>query len=129
MPERPLSPHVWHYRWAYTMTLSILHRITGLALTLALVGLVLWLVAIGLGPARYVAFLPWLTSWPAMVLYGLAIIALVYHFCNGLRHLAWDVGSGYERHVARTSGWVVVTVAIVAALVCLYFLARHGAGS
>jgi len=128
MSERPLSPHVWHYRWAYTMTLSILHRVTGVALSLALIGLVLWLVAIGLGPARYAAWMPWLTSWPAMVLYALAIVALVYHFCNGLRHLAWDVGWGFERRAARTSGGVVVIAAIVASLVCLYLLARHGVG-
>ena len=128
MPERPLSPHVWHYHWAYTMTLSILHRVTGLALSLALIGLTLWLIAIGSGPARYVAWLPWLTCWPAMVLYGLAIVALVYHFFNGLRHLAWDAGWGYERRVARSSAWVVVIATIVGALVCLYLLARHGAG-
>ena len=128
MPERPLSPHLTVYRWAYTMTLSILHRATGIALSLALIGLTLWLVAIALGPATYVAWIPWLTSWPAMVLYALAIIALVYHFCNGLRHLAWDAGWGYERRAAHTSGWVVVIVAIVASLVCLYFLVRQGVG-
>ena len=126
MPERPLSPHISVYRWAYTMTLSILHRATGIALSLALIALVLWLVAIGLGPASYTAWVPWLASWPAMALYGLAIIALVYHFCNGLRHLAWDLGFGYERRDARTSAWVVIVASIVGALVCLYFLVRHG---
>jgi succinate dehydrogenase / fumarate reductase cytochrome b subunit len=110
------------------MTLSILHRASGVALSLALIGLVLWLVAIGLGPGDYAAWVPWLSSWPAMVLYALAIVALVYHFCNGLRHLAWDAGWGYERRAARTSGWVVVIVAIVGSLVCLYFLVRHGVG-
>lgn len=126
MPERPLSPHISVYRWAYTMTLSILHRATGLALSLALIALVLWLVAIGLGPASYTAWVPWLASWPAMVLYALAIIALIYHFCNGLRHLAWDLGFGYERRDARTSAWVVIVATVVGALVCLYFLIRHG---
>jgi succinate dehydrogenase / fumarate reductase cytochrome b subunit len=61
-----------------------------------------------------------------MVLYALAIIALVYHFCNGLRHLAWDLGWGYERREARTSAWVVIIATVVASLVCLYFLIRHG---
>jgi succinate dehydrogenase / fumarate reductase cytochrome b subunit len=126
MPERPLSPHLTVYRWAYTMTLSILHRATGIALSLALIGLVLWLVAIGLGPARYTAWVPWLTSWPAMVIFALAIIALVFHFCNGLRHLAWDLGWGYERRAARSSAWVVICATVVASAVCLYFLIRHG---
>jgi succinate dehydrogenase / fumarate reductase, cytochrome b subunit len=126
MPERPVSPHFTVYRWAYTMTLSILHRATGLALSLALIGLVLWLVAIGLGPAHYAAWVPWLTSWPAMLVFGLAIVALVYHFCNGLRHLAWDVGWGFERHAARRSAWVVIVATVVGSVVCLYFLLRHG---
>jgi succinate dehydrogenase / fumarate reductase cytochrome b subunit len=126
MPERPLSPHVFLYRWAYTMTLSILHRATGIALSLALIGLVLWLIAIGLGPASYAAWAPWLSSWPAMLIFAVAIIALVYHFCNGLRHLAWDLGWGYERRDARTSAWVVIVATAVGSAVCLYFLIRHG---
>ena len=129
MPERPLSPHVLHYRWAYTMTLSILHRVTGMALAVALIGFVLWLVAIASGPAGYTAWLPWLTSWPARVVYALAIVALIFHFCNGLRHLAWDMGWGYERPQARASAWVVVIAAVVASAVCLYLLVRHGVQS
>jgi succinate dehydrogenase / fumarate reductase cytochrome b subunit len=108
------------------MTLSILHRATGIALSLSLIGLVIWLVAIGLGPASYTAWVPWLTSWPAMVIFAVAIVALVYHFCNGLRHLAWDMGWGYERPTARASAWVVIVATVVGSAVCLYFLVRHG---
>jgi succinate dehydrogenase / fumarate reductase cytochrome b subunit len=127
MAERPLSPHISVYRWAYTMTLSILHRATGLALSLALIGLTLWLIAIALGPAQYAAWIPWLASWPAMLLYALAIVALVFHFCNGLRHLAWDLGFGYERREARASGWTVIVATVLGSALCLYFLIRHGA--
>lgn len=127
MAERPLSPHISVYRWAYTMTLSILHRATGLALSLALIGLTLWLIAIALGPAQYAAWIPWLASWPAMLLYALAIVALVFHFCNGLRHLAWDLGFGYERREARATGWAVIVVTVLGSALCLYFLIRHGA--
>ena len=55
MAERPLSPHITVYRWAYTMTLSILHRVTGVALALALLGLVAWLVSASLGADAYAA--------------------------------------------------------------------------
>lgn len=127
MPQRPLSPHVFVYRWAYTMTLSILHRLTGLALSVALIGFVLWLIAISLGPAGYAAWVPWLACWPAMVLYAIAAVALVYHFCNGLRHLLWDLGVGFERREARSSAWLVVIATILVSAVCLYFIARHGA--
>ncbi|HTW73603.1 MAG TPA: succinate dehydrogenase, cytochrome b556 subunit [Steroidobacteraceae bacterium] len=125
MAERPLSPHFTVYRWAYTMTLSILHRVSGLALSLALVGFVLWLAAISLGPAAYDGLAPLLHSLPVRVLIALAIIALIYHFCNGLRHLAWDMGWGFELRQARASAVVVVIAAILGCLVCLYFLFRH----
>lgn len=128
MAERPLSPHFTVYRWAYTMTLSILHRVSGLALSLALVGFVLWLVAISLGPATYDGLAPALQSWPARVLIAVAIIALLYHFCNGLRHLAWDMGWGFELRQARASAAVVVIAVIVACIACLFFLFRHAAG-
>jgi succinate dehydrogenase / fumarate reductase cytochrome b subunit len=128
MEQRPLSPFLV-YRWAYTMTLSILHRVTGLALTLALMVLVGWLVSVSLGPAAYATLLPSLQSWPVQGLIALAVIALIYHFCNGLRHLAWDMGWGFERPQARASGAAVVIVTVIASAVCLYFLFHHGSGA
>ena len=129
MAERPLSPHISVYRWAYTMTLSILHRATGITLSLALIGLVLWLVAIGLGPARYASWMPLLGSWPALLLFAVAIVAIIYHFCNGIRHLIWDLGFGYERHEARASAWVVIIATILGSALALYFLLHRGGDS
>ena len=129
MAERPLSPHISVYRWAYTMTLSILHRATGIKLSLALIGLVLWLVAIGLGPARYASWMPLLDSWPALLLFAVAIVAIIYHFCNGIRHLIWDLGFGYERHEARASAWVVIIATILGSALALYFLLHRGGDS
>lgn len=111
------------------MTLSFLHRISGLALTLALLVLVGWLLSASLGSDAYGALLPALQSWPVQLLIALAIIALVYHFCNGLRHLAWDMGWGFERPQARASGVVVVIVTLIASAICIYFLLRHGQGA
>lgn|ERR1700686_4006198 len=129
MAERPLSPHITVYRWAYTMALSTLHRITGVALAVALLGFVLWLVSASLGAEAYAAILPLLVSMPCKILLALAVAALIYHFCNGLRHLAWDMGWGFERADARRSAALVVVATVIAAAVCIYFIFRLGAGA
>ena len=128
MAERPLSPHITVYRWAYTMTLSILHRISGVALAVALLGFVLWLVSASLGADAYARILPLLIGVPAKLLMALAVAALIYHFCNGLRHLAWDLGWGFERADARRSAALVIAASLIAAAVCIYLIFRPGAG-
>jgi succinate dehydrogenase / fumarate reductase, cytochrome b subunit len=124
MEPRPLSPFLV-YRWAYTMTLSFLHRISGVALSVALLALVGWLLSASLGQSAYATLLPVLRSWPLQLLIALAVLALIYHFCNGLRHLAWDAGWGFERSQARASGALVVLVTLLAGALCLYLLFRH----
>jgi len=127
MAERPLSPHLTVYRWAYTMTLSVLHRVTGVALAASLLGLVVWLVGASLGADAYAALLPLVISLPAKLLLSLAVTALIYHFCNGLRHLAWDLGWGYERADARRSAALVVALTVIGAALCIYLMFRPGA--
>jgi succinate dehydrogenase cytochrome b subunit len=127
-PERPLSPYVTVYKWAYTMTLSILHRISGIALFGALIGLVYWLLALAAGPGVYARAIGVLGAVPSKLLIAVALLALCYHFCNGLRHLAWDVGWGFERAQARRSAVVVVVVALLAAVACVFAL-FSGAGA
>jgi succinate dehydrogenase / fumarate reductase, cytochrome b subunit len=129
MVERPLSPHVTLYHWGYTMTLSILHRASGIALFLALIGLVYWLMAAAAGPLSYARAMVTLASAPCKGLIAIALLALCYHFCNGLRHLAWDCGWGFERAQARRSALIVVVAALLAALLCVYYLFRTGAGT
>jgi succinate dehydrogenase / fumarate reductase, cytochrome b subunit len=129
MAERPLSPHITVYRWAYTMTLSILHRVTGVALAVTLLGLVVWLVGASIGADAYAALLPLLISLPSKLLIALAVAALIFHFCNGLRHLAWDLGWGFERADARRSAALVVVATLIAAAVCIYFIFRPGQGA
>jgi succinate dehydrogenase / fumarate reductase, cytochrome b subunit len=110
--ERPLSPFM-HYRWQYTNTLSILHRLTGLFLAFGLIALVYWLVALAGGPEPY-------ADAEAVLSTPLATLALIawslsffYHFLNGIRHLFWDAGHGFELKVARQSGWAAFIGAIV----------------
>jgi succinate dehydrogenase / fumarate reductase cytochrome b subunit len=110
--ERPLSPHLQVYRFAYTMALSILHRATGIALSAGLLLLAWWLVAAAAGEEAYALVLSCLGSLPGrLVLLG-ASFAFFYHLCAGLRHLAWDLGYGFEKSTARRSGAAVVIGAV-----------------
>jgi len=129
MPERPLSPHLGVYHFGYTMSLSILHRVAGVALSIALLSLTGWLMAAASGPRAYAQAASVLRTWPARAWIALALIALCYHFCNGVRHLAWDMGWGFERREARRSAAVMLAVAAVAAIACLVALLRGAAGT
>lgn len=113
-PDRPLSPHLQIYRLALTTVLSGLHRISGVVLTLSSPLLVAWLVAVACGADAYAMAARFFGSWPVrLVLTGL-IAAFWYHLFNGLRHLAWDAGYGFDIRTARASGIVVVLLAAAA---------------
>jgi len=123
---RPLSPFM-HYRWQYTNTLSILHRITGVLLSCGFLLLVYWLAAAAAGPERYAAAAGILASPLAqLVLFG-TVFSFCYHLLNGVRHLFFDMGHGFELQTARRSGWAVAIAAIVLGLV-VWFVVRAGLG-
>ncbi len=129
MSERPLSPHLTVYRWGYTMTLSILHRMAGVALALVLIGWVGWLLAAAAGPRDYQQAMLLVHAWPVRLLTAAALLALCFHLCNGLRHLAWDAGFGFERAQARRSARLVILTAALAAIGCLIALWRVAGGA
>lgn len=123
---RPLSPFM-HYRWQYTNTLSILHRVTGVLLTFGFLLLVYWLAAAAAGADRYAEAVATLSSPPAqLVLFG-AAFAFCYHLLNGIRHLVFDMGHGFELQTARRSGWAVAIGAIVLGFV-VWLAVRAGMG-
>ncbi len=111
--ERPLSPHLQVYRPQLTSVMSILHRITGVALAAGLLLLVCWLLAIASGAAFYDAVQAFNAHWIGRILLFGWSFALFYHLCNGIRHLAWDVGRGYELEDAYRSGWLVAAASVV----------------
>ena len=129
MARRPLSPHLQIYRFAYTMALSILHRATGLVLSLGLLLLVAWLAAAATGPDCYATFLRFAGSWPVKVLLAGSITAFCFHLANGIRHLLWDLGVGLERAEARRSGRIVVAVTLLLAAALLWIFLWPGAAS
>ena len=109
--SRPLSPHLQVYRWQISSTLSILHRATGVALSLGALGLVSWLLALATGQVAYGKLASALGSLPGQVLLVGWTFCFFYHLCNGLRHLAWDAGYGFDKSVARKTGMAVVVAA------------------
>ncbi len=107
--NRPLSPHLGVYRWQISNTLSILHRLTGAALTLGALAFTLWLVALAAGPDFFLDFVDVLGSPPGIVLLFGWTFCFFYHLSNGVRHLFWDAGLGFDLAQARRSGILVVT--------------------
>jgi succinate dehydrogenase / fumarate reductase, cytochrome b subunit len=104
---RPISPH-WIYRWQIGNTLSILHRFTGAALALGLIALCYWLVSLAGGPQSYATAAAVFAS-PVGVLALMGwTFAFWYHLLNGVRHLFWDAGRGFERTQRHASGWFAV---------------------
>jgi succinate dehydrogenase / fumarate reductase cytochrome b subunit len=110
---RPLSPHLQVYRWTLPMTMSILHRATGIALSLGTILLVLWLVAAASGPAPYAHVQGFIGSWIGLLLLFGWSASLFYHLCNGIRHLWWDTGQGLELPAVYGSGWAVLAATAV----------------
>jgi len=110
--DRPLSPHLSVYRWPITMTLSILHRATGVAMSLGLVVLVYWLWTVSSGLADYARFNELTSTLVGQLLLIGWSFAFFYHFANGVRHLAWDTGRGFEKHQANASAWFVLLLSI-----------------
>ena len=107
---RPLSPHLQVYRPQLTSMLSILHRITGVALAVGTLVLIWWLAAAAGWGTPFADVQTVVGSWIGrLLLFGWSF-ALFYHLCNGIRHLFWDAGHGFELSTVNASGIAVVLV-------------------
>ncbi|HUR40208.1 MAG TPA: succinate dehydrogenase, cytochrome b556 subunit [Verrucomicrobiae bacterium] len=115
LPARPLSPFMIgpYYRPQLTSMLSILHRITGVGLSVGAVLLVGWLLAIAGGAWTYASFAPHLGAWYGQLLLLGWTWSLLYHLCNGIRHLFWDLGHGYSIPVVYRSGYAAVAASLL----------------
>lgn len=110
--ERPLSPHLTIYRPQLTSVLSILHRLTGISLSLGTVMLAFWLVTAAAGEGPYRAAQWFFDSWLGWALLVCWSFCLFYHLSNGIRHLFWDMGKGFALTAAYRSGYLVVASAV-----------------
>lgn len=111
------------------MALSILHRVTGCALSVGLLLFVYWLVAAASGPEAYATALSFFAHPLIRILLIGFSFAFFYHLLNGARHLTWDTGHGLERKAARLSGWIVFLGAIVTTALFWLLLWRHVGGA
>lgn len=127
MTERPLSPHWQVYKFKYTLTTSFLNRITGVVLSLGLIVLAYWLMAVASGGRAYAQALALLSTTIFKLLYALLLIAFCYHLVAGIRHLIWDTGRYLERAQSKRSAGIITVISIVLMIVCLYFAFFTGA--
>ncbi len=110
---RPLSPHLQVYRLPLVAVMSITHRITGLALAVGTILLAAWLGGGAYSPAAFADLSGFLASWFGQLLLLGWSVALYYHLCNGIRHLFWDIGKGFELVQAHRANGIVLVATLV----------------
>ncbi|MEM6603236.1 MAG: succinate dehydrogenase, cytochrome b556 subunit [Pseudomonadota bacterium] len=120
---RPLSPHITVYRPQITSVMSILHRITGCGLALSLVFFVWFIIALAMGESSYNLFIYCSTTLLGKLVVFMIVFALFYHMFNGIRHLVWDTGYGYNIQNVKKSGIIVAILAVVATIITSVMIA------
>jgi succinate dehydrogenase / fumarate reductase, cytochrome b subunit len=127
LPPRPMSPHLQVWRWHITMWASILNRATGMALYVGALLLAVWAIALAAGPDVYYAYMSLLASpLGRLVLFGLTV-SLFFHLANGVRHLVWDAGRGFQVKTANAATVFVFAFTIAATLAVWVIAAMTGA--
>jgi|TARA_B110000967_G_scaffold209012_1_gene263300 succinate dehydrogenase / fumarate reductase cytochrome b subunit len=111
--NNPLSPHLQIYRWQITSVLSILHRITGVVLSLGTIILSVWLLCLGLGETYFNFFNHLISSFIGRTIMIGYTWAVCFHTLNGIRHLGWDYGYGLELIAVKITGWTVILSSLV----------------
>ena len=122
--KNPLSPHLQIYRWHISSLLSITHRISGVINLLALILIFFWLLVLSFGESNYQFFLLIINSFfGKFILIGFTW-SMSFHLLSGIRHLAWDLGYGYEIKTANISGIIVIIFSL--ALTIIFWLFARG---
>ena len=126
---RPTSPHLSIYRWQIQMVTSIVHRATGIALSVGLL-IVAWaLIALASGPAAFAAVRAFCASWIGLILLAGWSWSLAFHLLNGIRHLWQDVGIGYKPADFVRNGWIVTIASLVLTVSIWAIALSHGGGA
>lgn len=119
-PNRPISPHLTIYRNDMGMMMSIVHRFTGMGMTVTGVLLVWWFLAAATSPEYFAYVDSLLTSWVGSFVLLVSLWAFWYHFFNGVRHLRWDLVKGLGIGESNRSGWYVVILSVILTTFCVY---------
>lgn len=122
---RPLSPHLQIYRPQITSVLSILHRITGFALSIGLVLLAGLIISAAFGQQSFDLVRGQMGTWYGYILLMGWSWAFYYHLCNGIRHLFWDIGKGFELSTVTTSGWAVLLASLTMTVVTWVYVVQR----
>lgn len=123
---RPLSPHLQIYRLPLVALVSITHRLTGVFLGAGALVLTLWLMAVAGGPESFDQAKQWMNTWGMKTL-GLGWIgAFYYHLLNGLRHLVWDAGYGFELKTAQKSAWIPIAGSLALTVGTVLYVCSKG---
>jgi succinate dehydrogenase / fumarate reductase, cytochrome b subunit len=121
--KNPISPHLQIYRWHISSLLSITHRITGVVNLLALILMFVWVLAFSFNENNYELFLLTANSFfGKFILIGFTW-SMSFHILSGIRHLAWDIGYGFEIKTAKISGILVILSSLVITII-FWLLAR-----
>ena len=113
-PERPLSPHLQVYRPLINMVMSIVHRLTGVALYVGALGLTWWLFAAAHGPDYYSYVASWFETLPGQIILFGYTWALMHHMLGGIRHFIWDFGVGYDLKTVDLLSWGTLVLSVLA---------------
>ena len=122
--KNPISPHLQIYRWQISSLLSITHRISGVINLIALILIFFWLLILSLGENNYETFLLLINSFLGKFFLIGFTWSMSFHLLSGLRHLAWDLGYGYEIKTANISGMIVIIFSLI--LTTMFWLFARG---
>jgi succinate dehydrogenase / fumarate reductase, cytochrome b subunit len=115
--QNPISPHLQIYRWHISSLLSITHRITGVINLLALILMFFWILTFSFSENNYELFLLSINSFfGKFILIGFTW-SMSFHIFSGIRHLAWDMGYGFEIKIANISGILVILSSLVTTII------------
>jgi len=122
--KNPLSPHLQIYKWQISSLLSITHRISGVINLIALILIFFWLIVLSFGETNYELFLLTINSFfGKFILIGFTW-SMIFHLLSGIRHLAWDLGYGFEIKTANISGIIVIVLSLM--LTVIFWLLARG---
>ena len=118
--KRPLSPHLQIYKPQLTSVLSIMHRGTGVFLSLGALALTCWLISLAIGEEIFNSFHQYMRTWYGKLFLAGFIFSLFYHLVNGVRHLCWDAGLGLDISTTYKSGYLIMFLSIVLTIITLF---------
>ena len=122
--NNPLSPHLQIYKWQISSLLSIAHRIVGVINILAITLICIWVSSLFLGEENYEITKLFLNSFFGKFVLISLCWTFSFHILNEIRHLAWDLGYGFDLRISRITGIIVIIGSFVGAS-SIYLLSKN----